>query len=388
MTLQEKLKRLDVVMVSHVFVTGAFLDFEEYLKTKTHSLFFIGHPFSFRKEINSFYRYYTKGKLIKEHKAIGWRLPDFFLYCKDAFYTFWWILISKHTFDIYFAADNFDAYIGLLLKKTGRVKEVVFYTIDYIPKRFKNPFLNFLYHYFDKQCLQNCKIVWNISPNMIAAREQFGGLKKEKYVTQLLVPQGIWHNRIPKISIEEKEKASIVFLGHLVERQGLDLVIEAMPLVRKKIPQATLHIIGTGDFEEKLKKLVLKLKLSDVVTFSGYIKDDKLIEEKLGYSTIAVAMYKPTPGSLTYFADPMKVKVYLSSGLPIVLTDVPPIAKDLAKKRCALLSLYKKEELAKNIILLLSNKKLLAEYRENAIAYASEFDYNKIFEKALTATLQ
>lgn len=387
MTIEAKLKRLNIVMCSHIFVTGAFLDFEEYLKTKTNSLLFIGHPFSFSKKINSFYRYYEKGKSVKAYEATAWRLLEVFLYGKDVFYTFWWILVWKHGFDLYIAADNFDAFIGLLLKKTGKVKEVVFYTIDYIPHRFKNPVLNFLYHYFDKQCLRNCKIVWNISPNMTAAREQFGGLKKEECVKQILVPQGIWHNRIPKYTLQEKEKTRIVFLGHLVERQGVDLVINALPLIRKKIPNATLLIVGTGHFEAKLKELVRKCKLDGAVTFTGYIKDDTVIEEKLARSTVAVAMYKPHPTSLTYFADPMKIKIYLSAGLPIILTDVPPIAKDLAEKHCALLSAYTKEDLATNIILLLSNKKVLKEYSRNTIAYASNFDYNKIFSDALSITL-
>ena len=120
MDLEKKLKKLDVVMVSHIFVTGAFLDLEEYLKAKVNSLLFIGHPFSFRKEINSFYRYYAKGKLRKEHKAFCFKLPEILLYCKDAFYTFWWVLTQKTKFDLYFTADNFDAYLGLWLKKLNK----------------------------------------------------------------------------------------------------------------------------------------------------------------------------------------------------------------------------------------------------------------------------
>ena len=387
MDIEKKLKKLDVVMVSHIFVTGAFLDLEKYLKTKVNSLLFIGHPFSFRKEINSFYRYYTKGKLRKEHKAFGFKLSEILLYCKDAFYTFWWVFTQKTKFDLYIAADNFDAYLGLWLKKLNKVSNVVFYTIDYIPQRFKNPFLNFLYHYFDRQCLKNSKIVWNISPNMAKAREQFVGLRLRDCVPQIVVPQGIWHNRIPKIPLRKKSKQRIIFLGHLVERQGLDLVIQAMKEVVKKIPKVELIVIGTGSYEGSLKALVKKEKLEKTVTFTGYMENDKDIEMELAKSTIAVAMYKPSKDSLTYFADPGKIKNYLSAGLPIILTNVPPVAADLEKKRCAIISDYNKSELSKHITDLLLNTHILKKYSKNAIDYASNFDYNKIYNRAFSYTL-
>lgn len=387
MDLEKKLKKLDVVMVSHIFVTGAFLDLEEYLKAKVKSLLFIGHPFSFRKETNSFYRYYAKGRLRKEHKAFSLKLPEMLLYFKDAFYTFWWVLTQKTKFDLYMAADNFDAYLGLWLKKLNKVSNVVFYTIDYIPQRFSNPFLNFLYHYFDRQCLENCNMVWNISPNMAKAREQFAGLKPGECSPQIVVPQGIWHNRIPKIPLGKKSKQRIIFLGHLVERQGVDLVIQAMKEVVKKIPKAELIVIGTGSYEVNLKALVIKEKLEKTVTFTGYIENDQDIEMELAKSTIAVAMYKPTKDSLTYFADPGKIKNYLSAGLPIILTNVPPIAVDLEKKRCAIISDYSKSELSKHIIDLLLNTHILKKYSKNAIDYASNFDYNKIYNRAFSHTL-
>lgn len=387
MKVKEKLHNLRVVMVSHVFVTGAFLDLETYLKAKVAKLLFIGHPFSFRHDIRSFYRQYKGGRLQKTRYAFPWRFPGAFWYIKDALYTFWWILESKEVFDLYIGADNFDGYLGLLLKRIGKVKDVIFYTIDYIPKRFTNPLLNALYHYFDRQCLYHCKIVWNISSNMAQARERFGNIQKEHCVSQIVVPQGVWHRRVPKLPLAKKDRYTIVFLGHIVERQGLDIVIAAMPQVLSVIPGAKLLIIGTGSYEEVLKSLVKKNRVEKHVTFTGYIESDGKIESILAKSTIAVAMYKPSPESLTYFADPGKIKNYLSAGLPIVLTDVPPIAKDLEREKCAIISKYHPSEVASAIILLLRSRKKLEIFYRNALSYASNFDYEEIYKNAFMQSL-
>jgi len=73
--LERKLKKLNLVIASHIYATGPALDLEEFLQSKVKSLFFVGHPFSYRKKTNSFYRIYAEGELKKEHQARDWKLP-------------------------------------------------------------------------------------------------------------------------------------------------------------------------------------------------------------------------------------------------------------------------------------------------------------------------
>ena len=386
-SLKTKLKQLNFVIVSHIFATGPALDLEEYLKDKVKSLFFIGHPFSFRKEINSFYRFYKDGKLKEEHKAFGWRFPEVLFYFKDSFYTFWWIFKQKENFNYYIGSDNFSAFLGLILKKLGKVDQVILYTIDYLPQRFKNPVLNKLYHFFDKTCLKNCKIVWNVSPVMAKAREEFDGLKIEECVPQILVSLGMWHKRIPKLPLEKKDRYKIVFMGHILDKQGLDIVVKAMPLILKKIPQVKLLIIGTGPDEERLKSIAKKLEVEKRIEFTGYVEDHKDVEKMLAHSTVAVATYKPDPGSFTNWADPSKLKNYLSAGLPIFLTSVPPVAKELERANCAIIVPYKENQLAEKIIYLLNNEVMLKQYIKNAVNFAKQYDWNLVFTNALSSSL-
>lgn len=386
-SLKTRLKKLNVVISSHIFATGPALDLEEYLKGKVESLFFIGHPFSYRKKKNSFYRFYRQGKLKEKHEALNLKAPEIFFYLRDAFLTFWWVFKRDYRIDLYIGSDNLLAFLGLIMKKLGKVERVILYTIDYSPKRFNNPGLNFLYDFFDKQCLKYCDIVWNVSSRIEKARKNFKGIGGKGYAHQIVVPLGVWYDRVAKIPFSEKKRYRVIFMGHLLGKQGLQMVIRAMPEIVKRIPQAHLVVIGTGPYEKKLKEIVKEKKLQNRVVFLGYIKDHRQVEKQLVRAGLAVATYKPTPESFTYFADPGKIKNYLAAGLPVIITHVPQVAKDLVKKRCGLICKYRPFSLAENIISILENKERQAEFSRNAIEYAKDFDWNKIFKKALQASL-
>lgn len=382
-----KLKKLNFIIASHIFATGPALDLEEYLYPKIQNLLFIGHPFIFAKQKNSFYRFYKNNKLQKEYQAFAFKIPQLFLNIKDAFYTLWWVLQKKEKFDFYIGSDSMMAFLGFLLKLSGKVDRVVLYTIDYMPKRFNNVLLNWLYHFFDKMCLKFCHMVWNVSPNMAKAREKYNGIKIEDNAPQIVVPLGVWYQRIPKLPIGKKDKFTIVFMGHLIAKQGVDLVIQAMPEIIKKIPQTKLLIIGTGVYENYLKKITHRLKMEKYVQFIGFIDSHAEVEKLLAQSTVAVAMYKPDPLSFTNWSDPGKLKNYLAAGLPIFLTSVPHISKEIENKRCGFIISYDAKKLSQAIISLLLDRKKLDEYSQNTTSFAKQFDWNKVFSKALRSSI-
>ncbi|QQG47069.1 MAG: glycosyltransferase [Candidatus Woesebacteria bacterium] len=384
---KKSLQNLNIAIATHIFATGPALELEEYLKNKVNSLLFIGNPFPYSKEKRSFYRFYLRGKLKKEHKFLNVSFLDTLSYFKDAIITFFWTIRSPRKINLFIASDNFLGFVGIVLKEIGKVDEIILYTIDYMPKRFTNSFLNYLYHYFDKICMKKSKIIWNVSSKISEAREEYSGIRIKDSCKQIVVPLGVWYKRIPKTPFNKRQKNSIIFMGHLLEKQGLNIVIESLPEIIKKIPDVSLTIIGTGPYERELVSLVKKLKLSKWVKFMGYIESHQEIERILSQKSMAVATYKPDPESFTYFADPGKIKNYLAAGLPVILTNVPPIATDLEDKKCALICRYDKKDFCAKIISLINNKIKLRTYSNNASSYAKQFDWNKIFAKALKSSL-
>jgi len=69
---------------------------------------------------------------------------------------------------------------------------------------------------------------------------------------------------------------TIVSSGRLVPWKGFQALIEIMPDLRLRFPDISLVIIGDGEEEIKLKKLVEKLQLTNHVRFAGSISKEAL----------------------------------------------------------------------------------------------------------------
>lgn len=73
-------------------------------------------------------------------------------------------------------------------------------------------------------------------------------------------------------------KQIILSVGRLVERKGVDRVIEAMANVKTTHPNALYIIAGNGSYAYELKKLVEQFGLQKHVRFVGKLSDQELAE--------------------------------------------------------------------------------------------------------------
>jgi len=69
----------------------------------------------------------------------------------------------------------------------------------------------------------------------------------------------------------------ILTVRRLIPRTGVDLLIEAMPSVAKKIPGALLLIAGQGALKDELEKRSIGLGLKDRVKFLGYVSEEEKV---------------------------------------------------------------------------------------------------------------
>lgn len=75
-----------------------------------------------------------------------------------------------------------------------------------------------------------------------------------------------------KAELNLREKKVIVSVGRLVHRKGQDKLIEAMPQIITREPNAHLLLVGIGPYEDYLRELVHSLDLHDYVTFVGRVQ--------------------------------------------------------------------------------------------------------------------
>jgi phosphatidyl-myo-inositol dimannoside synthase len=78
---------------------------------------------------------------------------------------------------------------------------------------------------------------------------------------------------------ERTESPTILVVARLTRndrKKGVAEMIQALPVVRKTLPDVRLKIIGRGDALDELKELASTLNLQGLIEFTGYLDDDKL----------------------------------------------------------------------------------------------------------------
>ncbi|MBU3110759.1 glycosyltransferase family 4 protein [Clostridium lacusfryxellense] len=104
----------------------------------------------------------------------------------------------------------------------------------------------------------------------------------------------------------------LIYVAELSYRKHQDLIIDAVNLLSRKIPNIKLLIVGSGKLSQQYVKQVNKLNLQENVHFLGYRKD---IECLMNMSDIAVSSSRQE-------GLPVNVMEAMATGLPIVVTDV------------------------------------------------------------------
>lgn len=373
-----------IIIVLHEATTGPAHDLRDFLLKKgTKELLFIAHPLFYvkgKRKDPSRFELYKNGKLVKKGRSFRWVLPEYLLYLKDLIYTLLWSQKFIGKSDYFFGVGNLNAFAGHVLRVIGMTREVIYYVIDYIPNRFQNNFINSRYHWIEKYCAAKSNWTWNLSPRMIEERQKRSTMT---FPNQLVVLHGVHINRIKQAPFSKINKYEILYMGGLLKKQGVQLVIEALPIILERLPNVTFTIIGSGEYGDTLKELVKKLHLEKYVTFLGYIANHEEVENRTAKASIAVALYEGRKDNFTYYTDPGKVKNYLGAGVPVIITDVPYIAGLIQKAKCAIIVRYKKQEVAEKLVSFLSNEKMMREYRINAVRFAKKYDWDKVFTETL-----
>ncbi|ACV68469.1 glycosyltransferase [Desulfohalobium retbaense] len=68
----------------------------------------------------------------------------------------------------------------------------------------------------------------------------------------------------------------IVFVGRVVEEKGIEDLIRAVPLIVKKCLDVQVLVVGEGQDRPALEKLVSNLGLTDRISFTGWVKAEKV----------------------------------------------------------------------------------------------------------------
>ena len=118
---------------------------------------------------------------------------------------------------------------------------------------------------------------------------------------------GLEHNRI------------IGFIGSFYGYEGLSLIIDALPLIREKLPDVKLLLVGGGLQERNLKQQVAALGLGDQVVFAGRVAHDEVARY---YSLVDLLIYPRLSKRITELVTPLKPLEAMAQGKAFICSDV------------------------------------------------------------------
>lgn len=111
----------------------------------------------------------------------------------------------------------------------------------------------------------------------------------------------------------------IGFLGSFYAYEGLDLAIEALPLIVGRVPDAALLLVGGGYEEETLRAQASRLGLADRVVFGGRVPHDEVGDY---YDLIDLLVYPRRSMRLTELVTPLKPLEAMARRRPFIASDV------------------------------------------------------------------
>ena len=293
-------------------------------------------------------------------------------------------LFSGRKYQLFIGLESIYTFTGLILRKLGVVETVVYYISDYAPNRYSQKWFNELYLWLDRFCAMHADFIWDVSKAMHPARIK-AGLNPKRSAPELHVPNALFPQQIEYYPLNKLNKKMILFSGSLGIDNGPDLAIKALPIILKAAPGAELHFTGGNipEHENRLKKLVKKMKLEKHVAFHGFIQNvDEFFRLTRG-AYIGLAPYVVMKKSVRWYADSVKIRAYLAAGLPVITTRVPPLGKEVAEAGAALMVEDNPKAVAGGIIKLLRDKKLYQNTRRAAIKYIKNNTWENVFSKAL-----
>jgi len=178
---------------------------------------------------------------------------------------------------------------------------------------------------------------------------------------------------------KKKNPKKVVFAGAMYYHRGLDVLLETIPLVIEKIPDAKFVLLGSGTEMDKLKEIVSKNKLDNSVEFKGWIEREK-IPENIADASIGIGPLRLT--EVTSRALPIKVLEYMAVSLPLI-AQKGTLPNDVLENEKNGFFIENHIELAEKIILLLNEPKKVQNMGAHSLKLVQKFSWDQVVDSVI-----
>lgn len=122
-----------------------------------------------------------------------------------------------------------------------------------------------------------------------------------------------------KAQLGLQDKQVLGFLGSFYAYEGLNLLLDALPLMLQTSPDVCVLLVGGGPQEDALKAQAAQLGVADRVVFCGRVPHDQV---QRYYDLVDVLVYPRLSMRLTELVTPLKPLEAMAQGRVLVASDV------------------------------------------------------------------
>jgi glycosyltransferase involved in cell wall biosynthesis len=179
----------------------------------------------------------------------------------------------------------------------------------------------------------------------------------------------------PDAYLPQGDELRMIYHGAIVQRYGLDLVLEAMAQVRHEIPNIHLTILGGGDFLATLRRMTGELGLTDHVAFEKGRMADKL-PAIISTANMGVVAYRND-----VFTDsllPTKLMEYAAMGMPAIAARTTAIEAAFGGTNVEFFEPGDVEDLARCMRRLHNSPERLAELARGSARFNEQYNWTKL----------
>ncbi|MDR0899417.1 MAG: glycosyltransferase, partial [Lactobacillaceae bacterium] len=181
------------------------------------------------------------------------------------------------------------------------------------------------------------------------------------------------------VKVADREPHSLITVSRLAPEKHVDVIGNAIPLIKEKYPDVKLHVYGVGKHKEDLDKIIEEHSLQDNIILHGHSYE---LDEPYENAQIYLSASTSEGFGLTYLEA-------ISHGTTIVglnapygiqeMTDQGKVGTLIDYKRSDLKSASKK--MAEEVIALFDNPEQLQKYSDESYARSLNYSSESIAKK-------
>lgn len=184
-----------------------------------------------------------------------------------------------------------------------------------------------------------------------------------------VIENGVHIQRRPNLHSDHR---NLLYVGRLIPSKGIEELLRAIALVKKKEPAIRLSVIGRGTaaYERKLKGMTAALGLKRNVRWIGYVAPEQVLDLYRSFGTVVVPSLQETFGLVALEA--------LANGVPLISTNAGGLAQFVNDEVAEVIPQVNSREIAASIQKRWGDAKRTRKRVEQGLNLAKPYNWSRI----------